>query len=627
MSEPSRIDYALGANSKLWLQHPVVGSPSWDTIERDPNNPIYIGKFPYEWPVNGFLFHDPPSKVWYAYIGLYPKNYWPAGGCLLLKEESIGKWKEIGIILEGNSAEFDGDGERRGGMPDVSVVYDNGRYHMIYDWANPTNTKGGIAYAWAESPEGPFHRDNTPVHLDIDQPMLLGRYQRIYAATLLRREKDWLILAMMSTPRNDGVTWALVGLTSNHPGGPYSEPIILLSPQSQRFHPPLAEFYPAFESDNKFYVPATSVAKNRTFQVLFCVAKEKALDPEQWTFDHYGGIWHDRPDLGYEQGIWGQTFSGQLYNDTMGRLKLRMLSFTKTINNIGAAIISQCDWPYQFTDGFQIASPFASASAILIPNFEEFELDLEIKTTGPWCLCWGCTNPIGPSHNGADCVNHAFMMRERLHWEFNKESIECYTLSKKGKKTIIAQNRGLKQILQFSNIKLVQKSDSFTLNVQESIFGPFSFHAKIGRIELIPIFDSVLTIKRFIVRGLPNFSPIMYLATEGIIGAACEKTEWQKIHNNLFKYNEGFISRSRNARAKWNISGSTFGIISPKHPKLGKANLIVDGKLVSEINYGYKIVQKSSIIFQFSVPSGNHAIALECKEGQIVLDGLICISP
>jgi hypothetical protein len=624
MNEITQIDYALAANRHFWLQHPIIGSPSWDKIERERNNPIYIGKPPFEWPVNGFLFRDPPTGVWYAYIGLYPKNYWPAGGCLLLKEESIGKWKEIGVVLEGNPDMFDGDGSKTGGMPDVSLVYEKGKYHMIYDWSDPMNKKGGIAYAWANSPEGPFHRDSHPIHLDLKQPILLDRYQRIYAATLIRRKRDWLILAMMSTPRNAGGTWALVGLTSENPEGPYCEPMIILSPQSNQFHPPLAEFFPAFEYQDIIYVPATSVAKNRTFQTLFCVAKEDALIPERWNIAQYGGIWHDRPDVDYEQGIWGQTFSGQIYKDSNEKTKLRILSFTKTRNNVGNALISECDWPYQFNDSFQLASPYTTASAILLPNYSEFELNMELKCTGSWALCWGCTNPIGPNRNTADCETHALMMRNRIQLEFFDNSIVWIIYKINGKKKIIASMKYIPIKKEFFKIKLTQTLNYFTLKIQDQAFGPYNLDAKLGRIELLPQINTVIEVFKFQINSQPKVQPIIYLASEAITGAACKSTDWKKTYHSLFKYKEGYISDKNSARAKWNVIGSEFSIISPKHPKLGKATLIVDGNKITELNFYTTKAQKSTEIYTFSAPYGKHAIILEKKEGIIVIDCLAC---
>lgn len=105
-------DLAKSRHRDQWLHHPVVGDPSWDAFEREAGNPIYTGKPPY-------LFRDPPSGRWYAYISLYPRGYWPPGGTLCLRERAAGGWEEMGIVLH---TSFDGDGTRPGGTVDVSMT-------------------------------------------------------------------------------------------------------------------------------------------------------------------------------------------------------------------------------------------------------------------------------------------------------------------------------------------------------------------------------------------------------------------------------------------------------------------------------------------------------------------------
>ena len=168
--ERTVVDFARAQYRQAWLHHPAVGDPSWDTFAREPGNPIYTGREPYLWPVNGFLFRDPPSGRWYAYIGLYPRGYFPlnGGGCLVLGEKPGGGWEELGWALKGNPTMFDGNGKEPGGLPDVSVVHADGRYHMIYDWCDPQNLRGGLGYAWSDKPQGPFHRAKQPAHDDQD---------------------------------------------------------------------------------------------------------------------------------------------------------------------------------------------------------------------------------------------------------------------------------------------------------------------------------------------------------------------------------------------------------------------------------------------------------------------------
>src|SRR5450756_738297 len=74
-----KLDLAKARCMDRWLHHQAVGDPSWDAFVREPGNPIYTGREPYPWTVNDFLFHDPVSGGWYAYVSEYPRGYWLIG--------------------------------------------------------------------------------------------------------------------------------------------------------------------------------------------------------------------------------------------------------------------------------------------------------------------------------------------------------------------------------------------------------------------------------------------------------------------------------------------------------------------------------------------------------------------
>ena len=47
---------------------------------------------------------------------------------------------------------------------------------MVYDWVEPDWSQlGGLAYAWAEKPEGPFHRAPQPITRNRELTPLLGQ--------------------------------------------------------------------------------------------------------------------------------------------------------------------------------------------------------------------------------------------------------------------------------------------------------------------------------------------------------------------------------------------------------------------------------------------------------------------
>ena len=355
------LDVACQRYRDLWLHHPNLGDPSFDSFTRMSNNPIYRGAAPFEWPVNGFLFQDPISGAWYAYIGLYPRGYWPPGGCRLLRSQDKGlSWQDLGVVLSGSPSTFDGDGVKPGGTPDVSVCYADGAYHMIYDWAKPDNSDGGLAYARAERPEGPFVRAGEPIHAESRQELLLGKYKRIYGGTLLRRKNDWLILAAMSTSQNAGGTWALVAMTAPEASGPYSSPRLLLYPQSRVYHPAPVEFFPSFTYAGHVYAPATSVGKNRTFQVVFRAKLEKAHQPEAWQIYQHGSCWHAEPEEWEANGIWGQTFSGFVDKEGV----LMVMAPSKDEQDLGTINLAQRSLDNPYRDGFVLSATNGPAMTI-----------------------------------------------------------------------------------------------------------------------------------------------------------------------------------------------------------------------------------------------------------------------
>ena len=403
-------DYALGQARTLWLHHPVLGDPSWDSFEREDPLPLFEGSAPLEWPVNGFLFLDPQSQRWYAYISQYPRGYWgiPAS-VVALREDSPGVWTNLGTVLSGIPEHFSAEDGTLGLTLDPSLAYVDGTYHLAYSWATASNRVGGLGYASCNTPEGPFELASTPVHSDDAQPLLLQRYQRTYAPTLLRRRHDWLILHMMSTPLNLGGTWALCAMTAPRPAGPYTPPTLLLYPQSEVHLPPLLEFYPAFIHEGRVYAPATSVAANRSYQALYAADLEDAHLPRAWVLEQAGSFWHETLHPSEAVGIWGQTLAGQVSPGGT----LRALSFSRSGDDLGTVHLARRPWEKPCRDSFVLAAPNAPSCAVLRCSYRTFALEVEGTWSGDWRLSWGSTGPLGPNQVGADAVAHPATRRER----------------------------------------------------------------------------------------------------------------------------------------------------------------------------------------------------------------------
>lgn len=606
------VDLAQARYRDWWLHHPVLGDPSWDAFEREPGNPIYTGAAPYEWPVNGFLFHDPLSGRWYAYISLYPRGYWPPGGVLIVREEA-GAWQPAGMALTPDPTSFEGDGQRGGGLVDVSLVYEAGRYHMIYGWCDPDNQRGGLAYAWAGSPEGPFQRAPFPLHDDARQPALLGRYARAYAPTLIRRARDWMILHMMSTPRNAGGTWALACMTATRPEGPYSPPRLLLMPQSDRFHPPLAEFYPQFVHEGWVYAPATSVALNRSFQVIYRAPVEQAHLPEAWEIDQYGSVWHSEPAEG--QGLWGQTFSGQVGPDGW----LRAFYPCRTRDDVGAIHMARRPWAQAYRDGFTLAAPNGPALAILKRTVGDFQARMVARANGEWAFCWGCGGPLGPSHPFADASLHPLTRTRRLEWR-RGPAASLVSVDERGNARLIATPAPDWAPERTEQIEIERTGDMARLVVDGRLVWQGAAPAMTGRIELLAEAGTTLNIEQFELSARTQPDRQCWLSTEALAGAADEPAAWTLIEAEHFRHGVGHVSARPGARAKWNVIGSRVWLYAPRAPGFGRCDLRVDGERVATLDFAASARQPSSLVWFCDLPHGPHALVIEAQEAGVPCD-------
>ena len=393
------VDYAESRHAGLWLQHPVYGGPSFDAFVHAPQNPLHRGAAPFKWPVNSFFFADPISGNWYIYVGDYPVGY--AGKpcrCVLLRSTDRGQsWSNLGVVLEGSKELFD----HGGSTPDVSIVYADGRYHMVYDWVEPDwSLLGGLGYAWAEKPEGPWHRAPQPITLNRELKPLLGRYSRTYAATLLRRKHDWMIVAMMDHAPS---SWALFGMTAAKPEGPYGERILLRDVEGDGFHPPLLEYYPAFVHRGFVYAPATSVALNRDYNALFRAPLEGAAEPGAWELFQNGSLWHSEDVENEYYGLWGQTFSGWVD----GKGMLRVSFHSRDPKGMGTVNVATRRWEQPMRkSGFVMSGHQGPSLTLLQRAFAGFRLEARLRLRGTARLLVDYDGALGPNLPQSDATLH-----------------------------------------------------------------------------------------------------------------------------------------------------------------------------------------------------------------------------
>jgi hypothetical protein len=619
-----KIDYAESRHVDQWLRHPVYGDPSFDSFERLPGNPVHRGIKGHEWPVNGSFFADPVGGKWYIYVGDYGEGYLSSlSRCILLRSADHGKtWENLGPVLQGDPAMFD----KNGHVPDVSVVYADGRYHMLYDWCPAKDEHGGIggpgglAYAWAEKPEGPFHRAEKPITDNATLTPLLGKYTRTYAATLIHRKSDWLILGMM-----DGApySWALFAMTAAKPEGPYSKPQLVRNVESDYFHPPLMESFPAFVHEGYVYAPATAVALNRNFVGVFRAPIERATEAGAWEVFRHGSFWHSE-DVDHEFcGLWGQNPS--FWIDPAGMMWAMFNS--RDSKNKGTVNMARRPWNQPFRPrGFVLTGHGGPSLTCLRPSYNSFQLDATLRVRGTARLFWDFHAPLGPSSPGADATLHPLTRTRQQAVELSETGWKVVNVDAEGKTTTLAS--GSVKPRQRWLIALSRKPDGSTTlaaNGKPLWTAGATKNAETtpGAIGLLVEPNSHLNVDQFKIVGEPVKGGLTYLYMEALLGAGEKLDNWQERHEAGFRYGVGVVSKRSDARVKWNVIGSGMTLWSPRGPEFGKVEIRIDGQRAAIVDLHSSNPEPSRPVWTSEkLSDAGHAIVLQGVSGVFPVDCL-----
>ena len=623
---PSTIaaDFATPAEVDSWLRHPIFGEPSFDAFERLPANPLLTGSAPFEWPVNGSLFIDPVSENFYIFTGEYPQGYVGAGppetrvqarAGLLRSTDRGQSWEYLGAILTGTPDSFD-----RGGLtPDVTVVYADGLYHMVYDWATPDwpghRHEGGNAYAWAERPEGPWHKHTESIILNshLRENPVLGKYARAYCATLIRRQNDWLLLGEMDAPP----AWALYAQTAASPKGPWSEPEVLIAPDFDDFLPPLIEHFPAFVHDGYVYQPGTSVALNRNFQMLKRAPIESAHRRDAWEIVRHGSLWHSQPVPHEHFGIWGQTFSGQV--DADGTFYAMFPSRNEA--GMGTINIAKRPWDQPFRErGFVLNGHQGPAFTLLQQAWSEFSLETEFSFQGTARLIWDYAGVLGPERTRSNTGPHPMALRNYTAVEFQGSHYRVLRVESTGREVDL--HRGTFSPDQNGSIRLVRSAGETTLFINDEPVLQATTEARPSLIGWLVLPHTFLEVERFSVTGKAAPAVFSYFYNEAILGAGAHPgVRWEQV--NHARYRTGSImqgsSASHSLRVKWNFIGQQVALWLPKGPDYGSIEVVLNGEVVAELDlYSPQPEASQPVWISPRLPTAPYALVIRANPGTVI---------
>ena len=619
-------DFAFLDSKNEWSHHFAFGSPSWDSFIRFPNNPVYTGRKGMEWPVNGFLFSDPVSKNWYLYIGEYRQYYNLINdsmlrnlNCVIYKSTDKGKtWNKAGDLFHVNMRCYD---SLRIQVPDVMVVYDEGKYHMIFDWLSSNASwkemgESGLGYAVADKPEGPYvvSREPLKINTQYKHKPLLGRYWRMYAPMIIKRQNDWVILYMMDT--SPSRSWALAASTAQKPEGPYSEPILIRNVEGKTSYPPLMEYYPTFTHEGYIYFPATSVAVNRNYQLVYRVKIEYVTNPDKWEIFSAGSFWHSINTDNEYAGIWGQTITG--FVDNLDSMYVMYPSKNKI--NYGTINLAKASWNHLFRKrGFTLSACEGGLFTYIKRGIDLDHLNMDFNLAGTMRIVWDFHKPLditdtwGKFSFDQNKGDYKEIEISQTYWKvkfINKGNIQILDSGK-------VQNRDET----INNLLLRKENGVYSLYMNEQKYWEGEFTADPGVVGIMLDPHSYLFTSRFNAKGRQTKGKLVYGYYEALLNAGNQDTDWDFIKGSTFRNGQGAISKRDSGFAKWNFEGTGFEIYLPKGPMFGSATIYIDGQLAGNVILKNERPLHSSMVFKSkSLRRGTHSVYIESTDGRLPLD-------
>ena len=623
------LDFAQAANADAWMRHPILGDPSFDSFRRADGNPFVMGAAPFQWPVNVSLLIDPVSNRWYAYVGFYYEGYAlvPQGEpthCRVFRSVDQGQtWKQVGPVFDDSGFRFEGDAYPASIAPDVCVVYHDDRYHMAYDWcmsnttwANASTPSGGadsgVAYAWADKPEGPFHRSPRPVLRTSEWQRLAvpgSRYRRVYASSMVRRANDWLVISDLDSGAH--YAWGQIGMRATDPLGTWSKPVVIADLEGDRYYPSPIEAFPAFAHAGYVYDPRTSVGLNRNFQAIFRAPIEHALEPDAWELWQHGSVWHAEPVPHEGYGIWGQTLAARIDTDGTMRVLYPSRHIEGGVGTIGSA---SRPWtqPLRKT-GLTVSAHGGRALSLTRVAYAAFDLAAEVVLrSGTARLAWACQMPLG-AEGRADGRPHPLCWTRHRALEFTRDRWRLVEAGKTPDAAVVAQGALAPEDRRAVRIEVAADRTAVTISGQPVWSG--AIMTETGAIGLLLEPGTHLTVDKLEVMGSPQPAVHTWLSSEAISGAGVAEGAYEKTDGSQWHFGTGALCKNPCERVKWNIRGSGFRLWLPRGPEFGRVAVKLDGVSLGEIDLAGPPAASAPVLERERIGDGFHALVVTGLSG------------
>jgi hypothetical protein len=476
------------------------------------------------------------------------------------------------------------------------------------------------------APEGPFHRHAEAVFLNprfVREP-IAGKYRRLYGPTLLRRKDDWLLLVLADSGRHHG--WGLAWATAKRPEGPYSDPKLLLSVESDTFYPPAVEHFPAFIHNGYVYSQATSTALNRDFQVVYRAPVDEATRPEAWELVQYGSVWHAEPVEHESKGMWGQTYSGAV--DEGGTLYAMFPS--RDSRGMGTINLAKRPWNRPHVErGFTISAHDGPALSVINRGYGAADIELSGEIRGTATLLIDYRGALGPDVARHDCSPHRLAMSRYVGAKLTPERWSLIAVGADTQTRVIAAGVRSGSAVRLRLHRDLHGATAIEIDGQHAWSGVLQPLDEAGAIGLLVDPGGHLRVERFVVTAEPRPLTLAMLYSEALLGAGQavanghETRFWQERTDGLFRHGVGAVYQEDGGRAKWNFFGEAATLWSPRGPEFGEVDVLIDGERRATLNLHAEHPEPSSPVFDSgALACGFHALVTRGRSGRLVADSI-----
>jgi hypothetical protein len=215
------------------------------------------------------------------------------------------------------------------------------------------------------------------------------------------------------------------------------------------------------------------------------------------------------------------------------------------------------------------------------------------------------------------------MFTSHTRLQFSDDQWLLLDASTEGHTDTIAKGRLDKSSEILLSIRHINQQINISIN-QKIVWQGELKNSSFGKCGLLAMKYSGVEMHSFLVNGdmRPGFTDWLY--TEGLVNSGSNLKDWDVIDNKaLFMYGTGAVSKIDTARAKWSFTGSGFDLYCPKMPDLGMAEILLNGKVVGNIDLHAENKVSSTVVFSMhSLGERKNAVVVRGKNGKIALDCL-----